>query len=277
MSESLPSFEKPPVVETVLGAQFDEMRGLTNAHLGLFWARLRDRSRWTLLADDWNNAIDAPVIDPSYERFPAGSAWGPLGPKLKLSQNPASRLQIRNRTNTRMVQVQNGRVHLNWTGTGKQEYVRFAKLLPEFRELFDGISQFAAEHALGAIVWNQWEITYVNHFVQGRDWQQPSDWATLFKMLPGIPPVSFLAPLETFDAAWHFEIAPEIGRLHADLRHVRVGTSSGPEAIQFSLTARGAASDPAMVLDGLSKGRAAIVLAFAEITSESAQRKWGRQ
>ena len=33
----LPDYERPPVVETVLGVQFDSLPKFTNAHLGTFW------------------------------------------------------------------------------------------------------------------------------------------------------------------------------------------------------------------------------------------------
>jgi hypothetical protein len=37
---TFPDYERPPVVETVLGVQFDPLPDLCNAHLGAFWGTL---------------------------------------------------------------------------------------------------------------------------------------------------------------------------------------------------------------------------------------------
>ncbi|GMU82710.1 MAG: TIGR04255 family protein [Phycisphaerales bacterium] len=277
MADSLPSFDRPPVAETVLGAQFDEVKGFTSAHLGLFWGWLCERARWNHLADDWSDVTDAQPIEPAYERFPEASEWGAFRAKIRISQKAASRLQIRNRTVTRMVQIQNGRIHLNWTGEGKQEYVRYARLQPEFEELFDAMNRFAEQYGFGPLNWNQWEITYINHLVCGRDWESPGDWPALFNAVPGIPTAELPVRLDSFGATWRFEIPPELGRLHAEVRHVRIGTSDGPEALLLSLTARGSGSDRESILAGLASGRSAIVRTFAQLTSDVAQAKWGRQ
>jgi len=39
--ETLPTFENPPVVETVMSVQFDPLSKLTDAHLGGFWFERR--------------------------------------------------------------------------------------------------------------------------------------------------------------------------------------------------------------------------------------------
>jgi hypothetical protein len=41
----LPGFERPPVIETILGVHFEPIRGLTAVYLGLFWRSLQ-RDRW---------------------------------------------------------------------------------------------------------------------------------------------------------------------------------------------------------------------------------------
>ena len=38
---NLPEFNRPPVVETVLSAQFEPVAGMHSAHFGLFWQRIR--------------------------------------------------------------------------------------------------------------------------------------------------------------------------------------------------------------------------------------------
>ena len=65
---SLPAFRKPPVVETVLGVQFDPIPGFSNAHLGAFWKRLLAHEN-SGSAGEWRTLTDAPPIEPTFERF----------------------------------------------------------------------------------------------------------------------------------------------------------------------------------------------------------------
>ena len=112
-SAKLPSFSNPPVIETVLGVQFDRIRGLTNAHLGAFWAHIRALSTE---APVWDEVEDAAPLDFTYERFGEEDAWRPIGGMLKLSDRPETRLRIRSQDKEWMLQVQDGRLHLNWIG-----------------------------------------------------------------------------------------------------------------------------------------------------------------
>ena len=48
------SFERPPVVETVLGVQFKRLPGLTNAHLASFWREL---------GSDWPEIDFVPALE----------------------------------------------------------------------------------------------------------------------------------------------------------------------------------------------------------------------
>jgi len=264
-STNLPSFERPPVVETVLGVQFSEIPGFSNAHLGAFWRSL---------GDDWPRVEDAPPIEPAYERFSGESAWG-VQPKFTLTNNPATRVRIKNRADDTMVQLQNGRLHLNWLGQGGAEYPRYKAVRPEFDRISTLFRVFLLEQGLGEPQPNQWEITYVNHIPKGSIWAQPED---LIKVLVGLPgawkPLSNVR-FEGFGGAWHYEIEPQRGRLHVNASLVSLGSEEIKEAMRLTLTARGPASDKSSLGEGLDLGRKAIVTTFKEITSADAHSYWG--
>jgi len=125
-TDDLPSFRRPPLVETVLGVQFERLPGFSNAHLGVFWQYLNDQmSGWQRLADNWTSVADASPIEPVLERFEQEGSWAPFGVRLSVSNEVAVRIQIRNQANTRMVQLQNGRLHLNWIGHTGSQYPRY--------------------------------------------------------------------------------------------------------------------------------------------------------
>lgn len=262
----LPSFDRPPVVETVLGVQFQPLRGFHNGHLGAFWKKL---------GPEWPIVTDAPTLEPVYERFGENDAWGSLRPGLKLTSDPAARLQIRNAARDAMIQLQNGRFHYNWLGAGQHEYTRYKNIRPKFDEKLDVLRAFLREEALGELLPDQWEITYVNHMPKGTVWNTPADWPRLLVGLPGTWSDPRAVRLESFGGEWHFEIEPRRGRLHVHLSHVRVPAPDHGEQLRLTLTARGPATNIESMREGLHLGRRAIVLTFKDITSPEAHAYWG--
>lgn len=268
----LPSFGRPPVVETVLGVQFDIIPGFSNAHLGAFWK--------THLPD-WPSTTDAPPLEPQFERFGEDRMWAKLNElAFKFTTAPTMRVQIRNAENSRMVQLQNGRLHYNWIGEGSK-YVRYDTLRPEFDDIFRKFSQFVADEKLGVIRLNQWEVTYVNHLRKGIDWKEPADWNRLFHGLVQLPPKLESVQLESFGGEWHYEIPEKQGRLHVQLQHGRETVPPENEILILNLTARGPLSsdgDPREEFDnGLSIGHAVVVKSFAGLTSQDARSIWEQQ
>jgi hypothetical protein len=265
-ADDLPSFDRPPVVETVLGVQFRPLEKLRNAHLGAFWK---------CLGADWPTVIDAPPLEPTYELFGEAAMWVLPRGGLRLTSDPAARLQIRNKTNDAMIQVQNGRFHYNWLGQGCVEYTRYKNIRPQFDQKLRKFEQFLSDEAVGELAPDQWEITYVNHLPKGTVWHGPADWPDLFVGLPGIWARPTVVRLESLGGEWHFEIEPQRGRLHVGIAHTRAAASDGGELLRLVLTARGSAADDRSLDEGLNLGRRAIVMTFKQMTSTAAHRYWG--
>lgn len=273
MPAKVVDFDRPPVVETVLGVQFNRMPALANAHLARFWKAL---------GDEWPDLECLPELDDQFETFDEPAAWG--GTRLRFSQTPALqlRLQIKNRSGTRMLQVQNGRFLLNWLGhAGLEEYPRYSRIRPEFDDLYARFEQVLSAGDTGPLVPNQWEVTYVNHLRRGTVWQTPADWHRLLPSLLGAGTAADGVALEGIGGHWRFEIQPRRGRLHFEVQHGRLGGPAGEEALVLTLTARGpipSVSDGSRRIgDGLDIGREAIVQSFAGIASSDARKHWGER
>lgn len=268
-SDSLPSFDQPPVIETVLGVQFDSISKFTNAHLGAFWATL---------GDDWPHVADAPRLDRVDERFGAEQAWGRLV-ELKLTQDPSSRIQIRSKDEDRMVQVQNGRIHYNWLGQKGGAYPRYKQVRPAFDEIWGRFKEFLRSRSLDEPKPNQWEVTYVNQIPKGTVWTDPAGWGKLLPGLAGPTRNPDGIDLESFGGEWHFEIPPKRGRLHVKIYPGKQSIPEGCEVLRMDLTARGPISNESengVSLDaGLDLGHERIVLAFIALTSDAAHDYWG--
>lgn len=266
---NLPSFKKPPVIETVLGVQFERIRGLHNAHLGAFWK---------ILGDEWSEVNDAPPIEPVFERF-GEESWERANARFRLIQDPTHRIQIRNAARDRMIQVQSTRFHYNWLGQGGGSYPRYSHMKPEFAKHVETFRAFVTDENLGNIIPNQWEVTYVNHLPRGTVWNSPSDWGPVFNGLPGSWQSPTCVDLESIGGEWHFQIPDRRGRLHAQITHMQRPDEAGSEMLRFTLTARGPISrdseDAFAELErGLDLGREVIVTAFYEMTSEDAHAYW---
>jgi len=266
----LPSFERPPVVETVLGVMFDPIPRLTNAHLGLFWCELGP--------EEWPKVRDAASLDPEYEEFGPGFSWGSFA-KLTLTRDPACRIQFIDQAEDRLIQVQNSRFHYNWLFRTGEPYPRYKKIRPEFDRHWTRFLKFLESRKLPKPTLRQWEVTYVNHFPKGTVWNRPEDWSKLFTGLPGAWSSSSLN-MESFGGEWRFEIPPQRGRVHVKIGHGKRDQPESTELIRVDLTARGPIAadgkDHDALGDGLDIGRESIVRLFADITSEEAHRYWGR-
>lgn len=266
MSQSV-SFERPPVVETVLCVQFDRLGDLEHRHLAAYWASL---------GKQWPYVDFLPEIAPTYEEFDEVASWAQMGPSVTVG-HPRLRLQIKNVRQDRMIQVQNGRLVQNWLGQGGKDYPRYASLRPEFEKQLDKFTSFLHKQQLPSVSANQWEVTYVNHIPKGSVWETPTDWGNLLPPLFGTGEVSADWPLEGLGrgCVWRFEIRPQRGRLHVSAEHRRVGAEQKQEALVLKLTARGPVTDKASLHDGLDLGHETIVNAFYSMTSKEAHGYWG--
>ena len=179
-----------------------------------------------------------------------------------------------------MVQVQNGRLIYNWIQLKDQSYPGARVVRPEVDAMVERFRQFLADGKLGVLKPNQWEVTYVNHFLRGGVWNTPADWPNLFEGRLVQPPAP-LDPLqlESLGGTWRYLLPNQNGRLHVELIHGRTGPQpDSPEALIMKLTARGPVREGEIELDaGLSLGHDAVVSSFKRLTSEAARNHWGEK
>lgn len=262
-----PKFHKPPVVEVVLGVQFEPLKGFKDAHAGLYWAT-------HLGKDSWPKVKVAPHLPSSFERFGLDEQWGVVPPfEIRPGDQP-NRTQFLNLAEDRMIQVQDTRFHYNWVKKDG-EYPSYDRLLPEFQEELARFRAFSEkEEELGEVKENQWEITYVNHVPARPLWEPGDDGSSVFPWC-GSPELSHVTLRGAFGGRWLYVIGENRGRLHAKL-----STGKHPEKgdiLVLDLTARGPLGPEEGALDeGLRLGHDAIVFSFVEMTSERAHQEWGR-
>src|SRR5579862_5980624 len=237
-SNSLPEFDEPPVVETVLSVQFDPLLLVKTAHLGLLWQEYKD---------GFPKTEERPPLDPVREQFPEEPS-ARIGLRLQTRENlPVPRIWFLNERGNEMIQVQNDRFIKNWRKEGEgEQYPRYERTIrPHFDRDYAIFLQFVKEHQLGDPHVNQCEVTYVNHILAGQGWDRYGDIEKLFTFWRSpelIPP----GPAEDLRMHVRFIIPGDsgepIGRLHADLQPA-VRTSDSHPMYVLHLTARGQVGD----------------------------------
>lgn len=274
--EQTPDFAKPPIVEFVLGAQFAPLENFTTGHFGLFWERLG--------REEWPIAGEEPPLDPKFELFDA--------PRWRMARNLQFKLQpgfqpgrftLQNAERDRMIQLQDTRLLLNWrkrTSGDEVKYPSYKVLIGEFEKRFAFLEAFVAEHKLGELQLNQWEITYVDSFPQDELWQSPADWQ---RILPGLfgtlsTTTQSELSLEHRAAEWSYEIKPKKGRLHVNAQ-VGYLTESARPSLLLNLTARGpiGGQGVASLREGLDLGHLVSVREFLAMVDPKIKTMWNQK
>lgn len=265
----LPAFERPPVVETVLGVEFAPIGRWGIPHFGLYWEAIRT---------DYPEFVVQPPLRSHIEQF-AGASFGPNQARLEPLAEPAARCWFINEAQDRLIQVQKDRFIHNWRRPEQSRvYPRYGALRPLFEAEWERFLAFVRQHALGDPEVRQCEVTYVNHIEMDDGWRSFSDLNAVLPFWKGLGDADFLPEPETAHVEVRFLMPDQRGRLHAELRHALRGADA-KEVLLLTLTARGrpSSSKTADVMSWLDMGREWVVRGFEDLTTEEMHRRWGRK
>lgn len=262
-------FADPPVVEVVLGVQFDPLQGFNATHAGVFWQ--------TCLGQQWLNPKLAMPLDTAPERLDPKGIWNVLDGVRIEERRPDVRVQFTDSADERMIQVQDSWFVFNWRRRGG-DYPTYQRLLPDFLEHFALFSGFAQDQGFSRPSPRNWEVTYVNRIPMGVLWSTVSDWGRVLPGILGNVAALSAGSLETFNANWTVLLPDSSGRMRTRIRHVKSLAEPAEEALEYRLVTRGPldVGRGESVEDALTKGHDAIVQTFLETTSAEAQTNWGR-
>ncbi len=265
MSTRAPEWKRPPVIEVVLGVQFDALPALTNGHLGWFWGDMHA---------DFPNSDDVPPIPPVVETFGDDPSFGfPV-----LGFRPASgdsRLRMTSADGTKVIQVQNGWLVANWTKKGDTEYPGFTGVKNLFDDAMQQFAVFLKNRNLGGIKPNLWEVTYIDHIPAGTVWNTLADVPQIFPGLFGNGRCTN-GTNEGVDATWAWRLSPNPGRLRLSVQSARTSLEPQRDILLVRSVARGplGADNDGALDDALNLGRSSVVDTFMGLTSDQAKRYW---
>lgn len=260
-SQTLPSFDSPPVVEVTAGVQFQPLLSMSGPTLGPL--RVRWRDMFPLLEEQ-------PALPPFLE---ADAHRGPAI-QFSLSPVPPSRFIFSNPSGSNLVQLQNDRLIVNWRRNAQDPvYPRYRHIRSRFEDSHKDLTSFVAEEGLGSIVVNQVELSYINQIEENlQSLADPfAGWAWTVSHHLGKPSRS--------RSAATFEV-PDLGvppvRLHVSADPAT--DLDGRVVTFFTLTVRGApvGSDLNAALGFLDRAHDHIVNSFTELTTVSMHEVWRR-
>jgi uncharacterized protein (TIGR04255 family) len=259
MTRELPDYDYPPAVETALGVRFSPIGGWNVFHYGLLLGKFKNEYP--------KQELHPPLGEVTFQMSPVGA----------LADVPV-RCWFINRDDTQLVQIQNNCFIRNWRKTDQTpDYLHYDVIRPLFQRDWTLFQDFLREHGLRRPTLWQCEVSYINHFVRGRDWNDYSDLNKLYPAWRGVAAEGLFARPETVaftasyglpDGSLQFVSQPAIRR------------SDGAEIIQLSITALGkpTGSEDEDILKLLDRGREAVVRGFAAFLDDATQKtKWGKK
>ncbi len=252
-------YDSPPVVETVLGVFFAPLQGFGLLHQGVFWDRVRSRY-------------------PKYELMPAiGETELRIGPQG--FQPPSVRALLVEDSGGQLVQVQNNGFFRNWRKSpGIPGYIHYDVMRPSFEGDWEEFLQFLGQEHLPNPEVMEAQVTYINQFVRGVEWNTLHDLARIFKAPDMLPRNETISGLKMFSFLRIFELNHDAGRLEVAAQPA-VRQIDGKEIMQFTLTAAGKPKSLSTtdLMAWFDLGHAAVVRTFDDMTSEEAHQKWGKK
>ncbi len=261
MAAQLPSFGSPPVVEVVMGVQFQPLAQLRSPHFGLFWETVRP---------EYSSCRENPPIAPQLEDPSKPGATKDVQLQMSLVP-PLPRVFFEDASGQWLIQLQRDRFLHNWRcGAKEGDYPRYPAVQEKFLSQWSNFRQFVAANELGDIDVTQLEITYLNHIAPWTDQSELGDLFPDFRWRKG---ERSLGRPEACNISYAFTSSDGLSRLRATVRpgiHPKKGN-----VLLFELTVRGVAEKDDFE-DWFDNGRSWIVTAFADLTSDEWHKKWER-
>jgi uncharacterized protein (TIGR04255 family) len=266
----LPEFGRPPVSEVAASIHFPALSNWRSVYGGVFWTQIRS---------DYPAAQSAIPLPYATEKFDEITfLTEPI--RFQAADPDLQRFWFLSEDGTKLLQVQKDRLIVNWRKViGNEVYPRYDyEIRPRFKKEIKRFRSFISENDLGNIEEVQCELTYVNDFIMGEDWNSFPEAIALLSHWTPRGSTNFLPPLDTLSFQGFFTFPEGNGRLHFAAQHV-LRQIDNKQAVQLRLNARGNpdTSSDEDILSWMDLAREWIVRGFTDFTSSSAHRLWDRK
>ena len=269
MTNNLPSYENPPLIEVVCGVQFDALHNLHAPYIGKFWAEIEK---------EFPVVQTVQPLDPVRENL--GESGGAQTVTFSISNvPPMPRVWLSSADETGLVQIQNVRFLYNWRRQSHSpDYPRFESVYANFTRLFSIFKDTLRRYDVSEVCANQFELTYINGIeLEDINGQLKS----IGSILPDIPwredRGRLLESPEYMALKTGFKLPDNFGRLHL-LANSALNVATGKPVLQLELTARGFNPEQPNGQDQwFELAHEWIVGAFEDVTHEEVQKNsWSK-
>ena len=263
---TLPDFEDPPAVETLVAVHFLPLTGWRVVHFGLFWDSIRGSYP--------SVQVYSPVISPgTVLRFEAGGTGQPED----CETDPPVRCWFLNPKHTTLIQVQRNCFIHNWRREPGGEYLHYDVLRPMFLNGWRNFCSFLERQGVSQPRILRCEVTYVNHVDRGKGWDSPSDLREVFPSWTGSASGDFLPPPTAVAIQAYYPMRQMDGQLEINLQPAIRKTDS-KETIQLTVSGqcRPASRNESDLMAAVDAAREWVVRGFTDFTSAKMHQIWRR-
>lgn len=268
-----PNFQNPPVIEVVLGVQFEPLHEFKTIHVGKLH---------TLYEADYPIISEHPLLEPRFENFNTDTFPSNHMIFNLIDQKAIPRIWFLSSDDRNLLQFQRDRFIHNWRReepSSDVPYPRYEKIRDEFQTRYKQFLQFLSEQKLPEPAVNQVEVTYVNLIpCDASDFSKSMH--EVFEFWNPDPKNSPLGEPETqkFMISYLIKDGDEpVGRIsissHTLLR------KDNKKFLRVDITTRGKPKDISVngILDFMNLCRTKIVLGFDSLTTDKMHKIWGKK
>jgi uncharacterized protein (TIGR04255 family) len=250
------NFKKSPLNELYFGLQY-YVDGLTFVVQNEFF---------TMISDDFPNIEEKPPLLMTFDKMHIGMVNDPRNASFA----PQKRYFFINSSNTKLIQMQEGKFLLNWRQLPEkeEEYPHFTNVFNDFKKYWDILYSILKKNNV-SLELNQLELSYVNHIF-------------LDEFEEGIAgALNCLGPMKTLNEvdslSFNFSLIDNICNGHINLS-LKSGTRNADKKPLFRLETimRGFFSNECNDIDSwFNHAHNRIIDVFMQIVSEKAKNVWG--
>jgi len=267
----MPSYRKPPIIESVWSVQFAEMAWMLPPHTGLFW---------NLIREQFPECEEQPPVAHIVE---TEDFFTPPARRVQMRPvPPLSRQWFLSSSGNELIQIQRDRFCCNWRRVQTSDvYPRYEYMRELFESAWCTLTGFLAEREQPPLSVDQCEMTYINHIEHDQGWRDIGDISQVLPLMTWQDTMAFLPTPRTIGAKLAFDLPDLGGRLHISLKHgARIDKDADrKDVLVLELTARGLPrnTDTPGLLEWYASAREAIVRGFTDLTSPAMHELWERE
>ena len=259
MSQNLPKYDNPPVIETVLGVEFEPLHLWQIPHFGLFWSKIRS---------DYQNFSVQPPLPQQVERF--GNERNTF--TINLTPQPQPRCWFFDSTNSWLLQIQNSRFISNWK-QNHSTYPNYEGFYGRFENEWSKFKEFLSSENMGELKLLQCEVSYINHVEIEDSFDNLSE---IFPVWAGLKKDGFLPNPEAVVINTVYVIPENLGRLYIEMQPI-IRQTDFKAALQLSVTAKVKTASNEELKESLDLAHNWVIESFTDFTSDKIHKIWQRK